>query len=81
MAQGLNKERIEALEKMGYIVHMINDQPPCLYAWLHPESGASQRSVKLHQPYRLSADQAWADCDDYVSLRLPSTPNPDWRSE
>lgn len=81
MTQGPSKERISELMEMGYTVHTVCDQPPCLYGWIHPSSGASQGDNKSLQPYRLSAAQAWDDCDDYVSLRVPHISNPDWYSD
>lgn len=73
----LSSEAILELKKAGYLVHVICDQDPVLYAWIH-KAGATQRDVKERQPYRLSEAQAWDDCQAYASGDVPSTPNPDW---
>ncbi len=80
MTQGLSQERIAELKTMGYDVHAVSDQAPCIYGWLH-NSGASQFDVRDRQPYRLSAAQAWDDCDAYDRARIPSVANPDWMTK
>ncbi|WP_155888103.1 hypothetical protein [Cupriavidus sp. WS] len=76
--RGPSPERIKELKRQGYSVHMVVDQDPVLYGWMQLGTGNAQGYYKAQQPYRRTKEQAWADCDDYASLSVPDTPNPDW---
>ncbi len=77
----LSPSRIKELEGAGYTVYMAYDGDPALYAWMNTKSGASQTEHKKVQPLRRTKAQAWADCDAYASLDMPTSPQPDWEDE
>lgn len=75
---GPSLARIEELRAANYSVYQIFDGDPPRFAWNNSESKASQSGVKDRQPFRLSAQQAWDDCDAHYSASVPSVANPDW---
>lgn len=82
MELGPTKEQIENLKAAGYSVYTVCDQDPCVYAWMN-SSGAAQSDsdIRARQPFRLSAAQAWDDCNAYYSGCVPRIANPDWMSK
>ncbi len=80
-AAELSAGEIDELKKAGFTVHMVVDQEPVLYGWLHPSSTASQSHYTDRQPFRKSAAQAWADCYAYHHCHMPMKADPDWIDE
>lgn len=77
----LSAAEIGELKKAGFTVHMVVDQEPVLYGWLHPSSTASQSHYTDRQPFRKSEAQAWADCYAYHRGHMPMKAEPDWTDE
>lgn len=75
---GPSKERIAELTKEGYIVKRVIDIGQPLYGWSNKTNGASQSDHARLQPYRRTQDQAWSDCNDFVTGNMPATANIDW---
>lgn len=70
----LSPQRISELQAMGYIVVVVSDFDPTYYGWMH--KGCDATYVRA----RRTTEQAWYDCDRYVTGSAPAQPDPDWKS-